>query len=120
MYAVALLELGGARSAARLAFWTAAPSALVGAIGALQRLAPGLASGLAANPTSPDQLAAFAAVALPVVLALRLDPEASPSRRLLSASTAGALALLAAWSGSASGLAAFALSVAGLRGRRRL
>jgi tetratricopeptide (TPR) repeat protein len=110
VYAVALLEFGGARSAARLAFWTTAAAALVGALGAFQRLAPGLASGVSATLTSPEQLAAFAAVALPVVLALRLDPEASPSRRLLSASTAGALALLAAWSGSARGLAAFTLS----------
>jgi tetratricopeptide (TPR) repeat protein len=66
--------------------------------------------GLAVNLTSPDQLAAFAAAALPVVLALRLDPESSPARRLLSASTAMVLALLAAWSGSARGLAAFTLS----------
>src|SRR6185503_9832018 len=53
---------------------------------------------------------AFAAAALPVVLSLRLDPEASGTRRLLSASTALALALLAGWSGSGPGLAAFALS----------
>jgi tetratricopeptide (TPR) repeat protein len=108
VYAVALLEFGGARSAARVAFWTAAAAALVGALGAAQRLA--LSPGLSATLTSPDQLAAFAAAALPVVLALRLDPEASPARRLFSASTAAALALLAAWSGSARGLAAFALS----------
>ena len=108
VYAVALLEFGGARCAARLAFWTAAAAALVGALGAAQRFT--LGPGLAATLTSPDQLAAFAAVALPVVLALRLDPEASPARRLLSSSTASALALLAAWSGSARGLASFALS----------
>jgi tetratricopeptide (TPR) repeat protein len=108
VYAVALLEFGGARSAARLAFWTAAAAALVGAFGASQLLARG--PGLAATLTSPDQLAAFAAVALPVVLSLSLDPESSAARRLLSASTAVVLALLAAWSGSARGLAAFALS----------
>ena len=110
VYAVSLLEFGGARPAARLAFWTAAAAACVGALGAAQRLAPALGPGLAATLTSPNQLAAFAAAALPVVLALRLDPEASPSRRLLSLSTAATLALLAGWSGSAPGLAAFALS----------
>jgi tetratricopeptide (TPR) repeat protein len=108
VYAVVLLELGGARSAARLAFWTAAATAVVGAVGAVERLTGGVS--LAATLAAPEQLAAFAAVALPVVLSLRLDPEANPTRRLLSASSAVALALLAAWSGSARGLAAFGLS----------
>ncbi|HEX4047570.1 MAG TPA: hypothetical protein VH309_07040, partial [Elusimicrobiota bacterium] len=108
VYAAALLELGGARSAARLAFWTAAAAVLASAAGAAQRL--GLAPGESATLASPERLAAFAAVALPVVLAPRLDPEASPARRLLSAATAAALALMAAWSGSARGLAAFTLS----------
>ncbi len=101
VYAVALLEFGGARSAARLAFWTAAAAALVGALGAAQRFA--LGPGLAATLTSPDQLAAFAAVALPVVLALRLDPEASSARRLLSKATTVILVLLVGWSGTLRG-----------------
>ncbi|MFI5360756.1 MAG: hypothetical protein ACHQ49_02200 [Elusimicrobiota bacterium] len=99
LYAVALLEFGGARSAARLSFWTAAAASLIGALAAAQRFTLG-----------PGQLAAFAAAALPIVLASRLDPEASPARRLLSGTTAAALAVLAAWSGSARGLAAFELS----------
>jgi len=108
VYAVALLEFGGARSAARLAFWTAASAALVGALGAAQLFAHG--PGLTATLTSPDQLASFAAVALPVVLSLSLDPESFGARRLLSGSTAVVLTLLVVWSGSLRGLAAFALS----------
>jgi tetratricopeptide (TPR) repeat protein len=108
IYAIALLEFGGARPASRLAFWTAAAASLLGAAGAARRFAvfPSLSAPLA----DPDQLAAFAAAALPVVLSLRLDPESSAARRLLSASTAVVLAFLAAWSGSSRGLAAFVLS----------
>ena len=102
VYAVALLELGGARSASRLAFWTAAASALAAACAAF---APRLVAGM-----GPEQIAAFCAVALPVVLSLRLDPEASAARRLFSAGAAAALALLAARCGSGRGLAAFAVS----------
>jgi hypothetical protein len=105
LFAIAMLELGGARHAARLAFWTTAAAACAAGVGVLPRL------GISGVPVlSPDQLAAFAAAALPVTLALRLDPEATPARRLFSAATAAALATTAAWSGSASGLAFFVLS----------
>src|SRR6185312_16998333 len=53
VYAVALLELGGARPAARLAFWTAAAAALAGAFGAAQRLAPALGPRVSATLASP-------------------------------------------------------------------
>lgn len=108
VFAFAFLELGGARSAARFSFWTAAAAALVGAFGVLQKLSGGASP--ASSLGSPDQLAAFAAAALPVVLALRLDPEAAPVRRALSAASAVLLALLAGWSGSGGGVAAFVLS----------
>jgi tetratricopeptide (TPR) repeat protein len=108
VYAAALLELGGARAAARLAFWTAASAAVVGAVGAWQRL--GGAGAVAATLGTGADLAAFAAAALPAALALGLDPEAPASRRSLSTAAAAALALLAAWSNSPSGLAYFALS----------
>jgi hypothetical protein len=107
LYAAAVLELGGARHAARAAFWTAAAAALASAAGALQRLS---GAPVSATLASPARLAAFAALALPAVLSLRLDPEASPVRRAFSASAALALALLCAWTGSPGGQAAFALS----------
>lgn|GEM_PF-1851574 len=110
IYAAALLELGGARSASRLAFWSAVSAALVSAVGAAQFFAG--ARGIAATLGGADALAAFAAAALPAALSLRLDPEASLARRLLSTAAAAGLALLAAWSGSARGLAYFALSAA--------
>jgi hypothetical protein len=110
IFGAALLELGGARTASRLSFWTAASTALVGACGAVQIF--GGMRPIAATLGGADALAAFAAAALPAVLALRLDPEAPPSRRLLSTAAAAALAFLAAWSGSARGLAFFALSAA--------
>jgi len=105
VFAVALLEFGGARHAARLAFWTTAAAALAAAAAVARRF--GLTG---AELLPPDQSAAFAAAALPAVLALRLDPEASPARRLLSLSTAAALALTAARSSSAGGIASFVLS----------
>lgn len=89
VYAAALLEFGGARSAARLSFWTAA-------------------AALPAAALIKEPFPSFAAAALPIALAAQLDPEASRASRLLSAAAAAALALLAARSGA--GLAAFALS----------
>jgi tetratricopeptide (TPR) repeat protein len=110
VFAFALLELGGARYAARLSFWTAAAATLVGAVGVFQKLSGGTA--IAATLGSPERAAAFAAAALPVVLALRLDPEATAVRRALATASAVLLALLAGWSGSGRGAAAFVLSAA--------
>jgi len=104
IYAAALLELGGARHAARLAFWATAAAALVGVAAAARRL------GATTLGLDGAQLAAFAAAGLPAALALRLDPESSSTRRTLATVAAAALALLAAWSGSARGVAGFALS----------
>lgn len=100
VYGVALLELGGARHAARLAFWTASGGALAGAAAAFGLLNEG------------ETLAAFAAAALPAVLSLRLDPEATPTRRVLALSTGAVLALAAGRSGSAGGVCFFVLSCA--------
>lgn len=108
VFAVAAAEFGGARHAARLAFWTTAAAVAAAALAASERFA--LGPGVSATLTSPDQLAAFAAAALPVALAARLDPEASASRRLLALSAAAALAVTAAWSGSARGLAYLCVS----------
>ncbi len=104
IYAAALLELGGARHAARLAFWATAATALVGGAAAAQRM------GIFGLALDGSQLAAFAAVALPAALSLRLDPESSPSRRAFAAAAAAALAVLAAWSGTARGVVGFELS----------
>jgi hypothetical protein len=101
-YVVCAFEFGGARHAARLAFWTAAAAALLGAACAAGRARTGFMDS--------ETLATFAAVALPVVLSLRLDPESSRTRRLFSLSAAAVLAFVEAWTGSPRGLAFFFLS----------
>ncbi|MDE2143184.1 MAG: hypothetical protein KGJ84_12315 [Elusimicrobia bacterium] len=104
LFAVAQLEFGGARHAARLAFWTAAAGALTAAAAVARHF------GFGPAPMSGGQTAAFAAAALPVVLSLSLDPEAGSTRRVLSLSTAAALAAAAAWSGSLAGVTFFLMS----------
>ncbi|MFI5346441.1 MAG: tetratricopeptide repeat protein [Elusimicrobiota bacterium] len=104
VFAVAQLEFGGARHAARLSFWTAAAAALAAAGAAARHF------GFGPVLMTPEQSAAFAAAALPVALSLTLDPEAGPTRRVLSWSTSVALAAAVAWSGSAAGLFFFILS----------
>jgi tetratricopeptide (TPR) repeat protein len=104
VFAVAQLEFGGARHAARLSFWTAAAAAVAAACFAARHFGAGPAL------MTPGQTAAFAATALPVALSMTFDPEAGPTRRAFSFSTAAALATVAARSGSAAGLAFFIAS----------
>jgi len=92
LFCVALFEFGGARHAARLAFWSTA------------------AAVLAAATLRGDPLAALAAAALPVALSIRLDPEATPARRFFATTSAVALAMTTASSGSMNGLVFFVLS----------
>ena len=107
VFIVGQWEMGGARPAARLSFWTAATAAIVGAAAVAQKLSR--TSFLPLDAGSPDQLGSWATVALTLVLALRLDPESSSVRRTFSASTAALLGLTIGWSGSGRGVAAFAV-----------
>ncbi len=105
VFVVGQLEMGGARHAARLSFWTAATAAIIGALAVAQKL--GRTSFLPIVTGSPDQLGSWATAALAMILALRLDPESSSVRRTLAASTAILLGLLVGWTGSGRCSAAF-------------
>ncbi|NNN04289.1 MAG: hypothetical protein HKL90_00165 [Elusimicrobia bacterium] len=98
----ALLELGGARQAARFSFWCAAAAVLAAVAAAARRL------GATWTTPGPDALAGFAAAALAPALALGLDPESPPVFRAFSDLAVAALAALAAAS-CARGAEAFAL-----------
>lgn len=107
-FGLALLEIGGYQSLARLSGWLSAAAALAAAHGLLFSAGVdplGLGATLLGDARS---LGLFLALCVPVVLARRLDPERAAAGRRLDEALLAAIAAKILWDGSPAALAAAA------------